>query len=222
MARHTSVKISTLDLAALAYAAIRANNGQTYKDDRFYDKTADTVISVVPNKVLMREGKLVVTDQDRADAAAAIDTLTKDRTLRILKNLKVADFQNTLTNLVVGTDATMSDAGLMAFLPSMADQIRQRQQREEEISVLAYTSEYLGREGDKVTFTLTVMTARWNQQFNCWTVNGKDDNGNLISYFTSKEECTRNGIYTAKIKRIEQSHYHNGAKVTTVNFVKPR
>jgi hypothetical protein len=222
MARYTPVKVSVQELAALAFAAVRFNNGQTHKEDRVYDKQSDSVISVVPNKALMREGKLQVTDQDRADAQAAIDTLTQDRTLRILKNLKVADFQNTLTNLIVGTDATMSDAGLMAFLPSMADQIRQRQQREEEISVLAYTSEYLGREGDKVTFTLTVMTSHWAQQFNCWTVSGKDEKGNLIHFFTSKEECTRDGTYTAKIKRTEQSRYQNGAKVTSLNFVKPR
>jgi hypothetical protein len=220
MARYTPVKISTLDLAALAFAAIRANNGQTHKDERFYDKAADTVISVVPNKVLMREGKLAVTDQDRADAQAAMDTLTQDRTMRILKNLKVADFQNTLTNLVVGAEATMSDAGLMAFLPSMAAQIQQRQQKEEEIAVLANTSEYLGRVGDKVKFTLTVMSARWAQQFDCWNVSGKDEKGNLVHFFTSKEECTRNGTYTAKVKRTEESRYQNGAKVTSLNFVK--
>jgi hypothetical protein len=222
MARYTPVKISTLELAALAFAAVRANNGQTHKDDRFYDKTADTVISVVPNKVLMREDKLVVTEQDRADAQAAIDTLTQDRTLRILKGLRVPDFQNTLTNLIVGADSTMSDAGLMAFLPSMADQVRQRQQHEEETAVLANTSEYLGRVGDKVKFTLTVMSARWAQQFNCWTVSGKDEKGNLVHFFTSKEECTKNGTYTAKVKRTEESRYHNGAKVTTLNFVKPQ
>ena len=221
MARYTPVKITTLDLAALAFAAFRKNDGHVFKDTSFYDKVQDTMIAVTPNKVLMREGNLSVTDQDRADAAAAIEVLTQDRTMRILKNQTVGDFQNTLTNLIIGADCTMSDAGLMAFLPSMAGSIRAKQQRDEEIAGLSQVSEYLGKVGDKIQFNLTVMTSRWSDQFNCWSVNGKDDKGNLISFFTSKQVCTQNGQYTAKVKRAETSRYHNGAKVTTVNFVKP-
>lgn len=221
MARYTPVKIATLDLAALSFAAFRKNDGHVYKDTSFFDKVQDTMIAVIPNKVLMREGNLQVTDQDRADAAEAIEVLTQDRTMRILKNQTVGDFQNTLTNLIIGADCTMSDAGLMAFLPSMAGSIRTKQQREEEIAGLSQISEYLGKVGDKVQFNMTVMTSRWSDQFNCWSVNAKDDKGNLISFFTSKQVCTQNGVYTAKIKRVEPSRYHNGAKVTTVNFVKP-
>ncbi len=221
MARYTPVKIATLDLAALAFAAFRSNNEQVYKDTSFFDKEKDTLVSVIPNKVLMREGNLTVTDQDRADAAAAIDLITQDRTMRILKNQTVGDFQNSIANLLVGAQSTMSDAGLMAFLPSMAGSVRAKHQREEEIAGLSQISEYLGNIGDKIKFSLTVMTSRWSDQFNCWLVNGKDDKGNLISYFTSKQDCTQNGIYNAKVKRTEQSRYHNGAKVTTVNFVKP-
>jgi hypothetical protein len=114
----------------------------------------------------------------------------------------------------------MSDAGLMAFLPSMAEQITQRQAREQEVAELAQVSQYLGRIGDKVVVNLTVMNSRYLQQFNCWSVNAKDDKGNLISYLTAKEDCTRSARYSGKIKRTEISKYHNGAQVTTLNFVK--
>lgn len=221
MARYTPVKVSTQELAALAFAAARVNNGKVYKEERFYDKDSDSLITVTPNKILMRDNSLPVTDADRAEAVDAINLLNQDCMMRVLKKLKIADFQNTLNNLVSQEQATMKDAGLMAFLPSMAEQIRQRQTREEEMAGLAVTSQYLGKEGEKIKFTITVMTSRWMQQFNCWSVNGKDSDGNLVSYFTSNESCTRSGSYTAKIKRIEESRYHNGAKVTTVNFVKP-
>jgi len=168
----------------------------------------------------MLDCNLTITDQDRADAAQAIELLTQDLVMRILKNQTVSDFQNTMSNLIKGAECTMKDAGLMAFLPSLAGQIRARQQRDEEIAGLSQISEYLGKNGEKIKFSLTVMTSRWSDQFNCWSVNGKDDRGNLISFFTSKQDCTQNGVYTAKIKRTEQSRYHNGAKVTTVNFVK--
>lgn len=219
MARYTPVKIATLDLAALAFAAFRKNNNQVFKDTSFYDKERDTIVSVVPNKALMREGNLMVNDQDRADAVAAFEILSQDRTLRVLKNQPITEFQNILTNLIVGTEVSMSDAGLMAFLPNMANQIKARQQREEEIAGLSYTSEFLGKIGDKVKFTLSVMTSRWSDQFNCWAVNGKDENGNLVTFFTSKQICTKDGVYTGKIKRTEQSRFHNNAKVTTLNFV---
>jgi len=220
MARYTPVKIATQDLAALAFAAFRKNNDQVHKDTSFFDKEKDAVIAVTPNKVLMLDCNLTITDQDRADAAQAIELLTQDLVMRILKNQTVSDFQNTMSNLIKGAECTMKDAGLMAFLPSLAGQIRARQQRDEEIAGLSQISEYLGKNGEKIKFSLTVMTSRWSDQFNCWSVNGKDDRGNLISFFTSKQDCTQNGVYTAKIKRTEQSRYHNGAKVTTVNFVK--
>lgn len=221
MVRKSESKMAAQDLAALAFAAYRKQNNQVFKDSSFYDKVQDAVVTVTPNKVLMRSGELAVTDQDRADAAEAIEVLTQDRTMRILKNLSLPEFQNTLTNLVVQTECTFSDAGLMAFLPTMMQQIRSRQTRDEELTVLSQTSEYLGNVGDKVTVGLTVISSRWSQQFNCWSVTAKDATGNLVSYFTSKEDCTKSGTFTAKIKRTEPSSYHNGAKVTSLNFVKP-
>lgn len=220
MARVTPTKVATVELAALSFAAFRKNNNQVYKDSSFYDKEQDAVIAVTPNKQLMFEGKLTVTDQDRTDAMAAIEVLTQDRTMRILKGQIVPDFQNTVTNLVVQAECTMFNCGLMAFLPNVASQITARQHKEAEISALSHTSEYLGQVGQKVSVTLEILSSRWAAQYNCWSVNAKDSAGNLVSYFTSKEDCTRNGKYTAKIKRIEQSRYHNGAKVTTLNFVK--
>lgn len=220
MARFTPVKVSTVELAALAFAAYRKNQSTVYKDSSYFNKETDSLVTVVPNKQLMREDNLEVTEQDRVDSQAAIETLSQDRMMRILKGLMVPDFQNTLTNLLTQAEATMSDAGLMAFLPSMAEQITQRQAREQEVAELAQVSQYLGRIGDKVVVNLTVMNSRYLQQFNCWSVNAKDDKGNLISYLTAKEDCTRSARYSGKIKRTEISKYHNGAQVTTLNFVK--
>lgn len=220
MARYTPIKISTVDLAARAFAAFRKNQSNVHKDTSFFDKAADAIVAVVPNKQLMREGNLEVTEQDRADAQAAMDMLGQDRMMRILKGNKVPDFQNTLTNLVTQTECTMNDAGLMAYLPSMAQQLVQRQVREQEMAELAHVSQYLGRVGEKVTVALTVMNSRFLQQFACWSVNAKDDKGNLVAFLTAKEECTRSGRYSGKIKRTETSKYHNGAQVTTLNFVK--
>jgi len=220
MARYTPVKISTVELAALAFAAYRKNQSNVYKDSSYFDKEKDSLVTVVPNKQLMREGNLEVTEQDRTDALAAMETLSQDRMMRILKGLMVPDFQNTLSNLLTQIESTMSDAGLMAFLPSMTAQLVQRQAREQEVAELAQVSQYLGRVGDKITVNLTVMNSRFLQQFNCWSVNAKDDNGNLVSYLTAKEDCTRSARYSGKIKRTETSKYHNGAQVTTLNFVK--
>lgn len=221
MVSKSQTKIATKELAALAFAAYRKQNNQVFKDSSFYDKVQDAVITVTPNKILMRSGELAVTEQDRTDAVEAIEVLTQDRTMRILKNLSLPEFQNTMTNLVVQTECTQIDAGLMAFLPTMIQQIRSRQSRDEELTVLSQTSEYLGKVGDKITAVLTVISSRWSQQFNCWSVTAKDATGNLVGYFTSKEDCTKSGAFTAKIKRTETSNYHNGAKVTTLNFVKP-
>ena len=220
MTKTAPVKISTADLAALAYAAFRSNKDKVHNESSVFDRELDSLVAVTPNKSLMREGKLVVTDADRANAQDAINFVQQDVVVRMLKGTRVQEFHANLNKLIAQENCTLQDAGLMAYLPTVVEQIKTRQVREQEIAELSYTSQYLGRVGDKVTVNMTVISTRFITQFGFWAVDGKDDNGNLVSFLSGKEECTVSGCYSGKIKKTEPSSYHNGACVTSLNFVK--
>lgn len=220
MTTNKSAKLPTLELAALAFAAYRKNANLVHNQSQVFDKVLDMLVPVTPNKTLMQSSDLQVVEQDKVDAQAAIDLLSQERMIKILKGARVPDFQNTLTDLTMQPNCMMRDSGLMAYLPSMAEQVRQRQEREQAVAELALCSEYLGKVGDKITVTIEVLKSHYVSKYNCWSVSAKDEQGNLISYLTGKEECTKSGRYSGKIKRTETSSYHNGARVTTLNFVK--
>jgi L-amino acid N-acyltransferase YncA len=224
MARGKSVSVSVKELAALSFAAQRYNGG-LLKDTTRWNENTQTLENIIPNKTLIRDTvkgdpKLVVTDEDRAQAEIAIDAITQDFTMQVLKGRKVSDFVQSLATLLEKDTDTDVSAGIVAFLPQMYEQLKQRQDREEKVQGFAYTSEYLGQLGAKVTVELTVLTTKYLQQYNCYSVTGHDAQGNMVNFLTGKQDCTVSGRYTGKIKRIEQSPYHNNAKVTQLNFVK--
>ena len=224
MARNKPVSVSVKELAALAFAAQRVN-GTLLRDSTRWNESTQTLENVTPNKTLIRDTvkgdiKLVVTDQDRVSAQEAIDAITQDCTMQILKGRRVGDFMQSMAALLEKETDTDASAGIMAFLPQMHEQLKQRQEREEKVQGIAYTSEYLGKVGDKVIVEITVLTTRFLQQYNCYSVTGHDAHGNMVNFLTGKQDCTVNGRYQGKIKRTEQSQYQNNAKVTQLNFVK--
>lgn len=224
MPKYVPVKVSTLELAALAFAAQRVN-GVLHKDSRIFDTEKQELIEVTPNKVLMRDSVtgikiLSVTEQDRADAETAIQALQQDMTMSMLKGRKVSDFVSNFISAIGQDEASERDCGLFAFLPNMYGQLKARQQKEETVVGLAYSSKAIGNVGDRVTVNLTVISARYLSSYNCWSVFGHDQNGNCVSFLTGKQDCSVSGTYAGKIKRVGNDTYHNGAMVTQLNFVK--
>lgn len=225
MADYRKLKVAAADLAAMAFAAQRINDG-FYKESTVLDpETYEVVKKVVPNKDLMIKllsgtEDYTVTDEDRALAQDAIQSLQQTRTLTILKGSRFSTFVSTLCDLFEQEMVNGFDVGLASYLPKVYNSQLERQAKTEKLTELVYSSQFLGKPGDKITFTLNVLETRYVPQYASFGVFGDDGNGNLISFLTGKEQCTVSGKYTAKIKRTATDPYHDNANVTTVNFVK--
>lgn len=231
MARYGNFKqynIATRELAALAFAAQRVN-GTLHKDDRFYDKDKDAIIEVVPNKVLMRNSfafepgsnpELVVTEQDHKDADAAIEAIQQDVMVKKLADRRVSDFVFTMAETLSKETLTQRDCGLMAFLPSTYQRMLDTRAKQEATETISYTSEYIGQVGDKIQLDFTMIDNRYLQQYNCYSVTGTDSNSNMVNFLTAHQSLAKSGRIQGKVKRQDKSSYHNGAKVTQLNFVK--
>jgi hypothetical protein len=219
--------IATKELAALAFAAYRFNNG-LIKDSMRWDDATESLIPVTPNKVLMRntvsqkEGEvfLTVTADDRQQAEDAINALHGDITLKLLMGKTVSDFVQSLNTAISKETSTASDCGIVAWLPEMFGRVKQDQAHKEQMFELAATSEYIGAIDQKVTIDFTMISSRFLRDYDCYSVFGHDNNGNCVSFFTRKSEMTKGGKITGKVKSHKTDDYHNGARVTTINYVK--
>jgi hypothetical protein len=221
-------KIESRKLVALAFAAQRVN-GAMYKDTLFFDTEKDAVVEVVPNKTLMLNSfaiepgsnpELVATDEDFAQADAAISAIQGDVLVKKLADRRVSDFQFNLSEAISQGTCTQRDCGLVAYVPKAYAMLIERQEKDEAKIGLVGTSEYLGRVGEKIQLDFTLIDSRYLQQYNCYSVTGHDGCGNMVSFLTAHQNLAASGRITGKVKRIEQSQYHNGAKVTQLNFVK--
>ena len=221
-------KIESRELVALAFAAQRMNGG-LHRDNRYFDPEKDAFVEVVPNKTLMFNSfafetgsnpELVPTDEDRAQADAAITAIQGDVLIKKLADRRVSDFQFNLSEAISQPTCTQRDCGLVAFVPKTYAGMLERQEKDEAKIGLASTSEYLGRVGEKIQLDFALIDSKYLQQYNCYSVTGHDGNGNMVSFLTAHQGLAQSGRIAGKIKRIEVSQYHNGAKVTQLNFVK--
>lgn len=221
-------KIESRKLVALAFAAQRVN-GTLHKDDSYYDQEKDIIVKVVPNKVLMRDSfaiepgsnpELVPTDEDFEQADAAIAAIQEDVLIKKLADRRVTDFVFSLSETISQDHCTQRDCGLVAFVPKTYASMLERQTKDEAKIGLASTSEYLGRVGEKVQLDFVLIDSRYLRQYNCYSVTGHDNNGNMVNFLTAHQDLAQNGRIAGKVKRTEVNQYHNGAKVTQLNFVK--
>lgn len=221
-------KIESRKLVALAFAAQRVN-GAMYKDTLFFDPEKDAVVEVVPNKTLMFNSfaiepgsnpELVPTDEDFAQADAAISAIQGDVLIKKLADRRVSDFQFNLSEVIGQPTCTQRDCGLVAYVPKTYTGMLERQAKDEAKLGLASTSEYLGRVGEKIQLEFHLIDSRYLQQYNCYSATGHDGNGNMVNFLTAHQNLVVSGRITGKVKRTEVSQYHNGAKITQLNFVK--
>jgi len=228
MAKFKEYKIEPRKLVALAFAAQRVN-GTLHKEDRFFDTEKETFVEVVPNKVLMRNSfavepgsnpELVPTNEDFEKADKAISAIQQDVLIKKLADRRVSDFQFSLSETISKDTCTQRDCGLVAFVPKTYESMMERQEKQETTLMMSSTSEYLGKVGEKIQLDFTMLDSRYLQQFNCYSVNGHDDQGNLVNFLTAHQHLCKSGRILGKVKRTEESRYHNGAKVTQLNFVK--
>ena len=221
-------KIESRTLVALAFAAQRVN-GAMYKDPLFFDTEKDAVVEVVPNKTLMLNSfafepgsnpELVPTDEDFAQADAAITAIQHDVLVKKLADRRVSDFIFSLSEVIGQPTCTQRDCGMVAYVPRTYAGMLERQEKDEAKLGLASTSEYLGRVGEKIQLDFALIDSKYLQQYNCYTATGHDGNGNMVNFLTAHKDLAVSGRISGKIKRTEESRFHNGAKVTQLNFVK--
>ena len=225
MARTALPTIPTLELAALSFAAYRANGNNVYKDDRVFDEESQELRPVIPNKSLMYHAlkdaaTLEVTAEDHEQARVAMDALLQDHMLRTLAGSPISAFSQSFVELISEETVTQRSAGLMAYLPRSYNSVLKMRAQQNTLLELGAGSQYLGTVGSKIEVDFTLLSKKYQEKFGCWTMFGHDPAGNLVQFLTQHEHLAQDGRITGKIKRTEQNRWHNNARVTDLNYVK--
>ena len=217
-------KIAPRKLTALAFAAMRAN-GILHKTEVFFDPESGDTVRVVPNKVLMRNSidkdpALTPTQEDYKLADAAIADISQEHMVAQLSGRKISPFFETMAVSLQMEYLTERDCGMIAFVPDSYQRLLAQQVKKETLIPMQASSEYLGKVGQKVSFDFVMLDKRYLSQYNCWSISGHDGNGNLVNFLSAHESLGASQRIQGKVKRTEQSKYHNGACVTQLNYVK--
>ena len=135
---------------------------------------------------------------------------------------KINTFEERVLQVVRDSKVSVRDIGVVASLPKSYTRSVAREEVELEQRALSADSQHIGAIGDTVEIDLTIMRMNYIQKLMCHVVNGKDEKGNLVVFFTSKDKefMDKDQVnIRARIKRQQVSSYHGG-KETVLNYVK--
>ena len=232
------------DVMALAVMAQRINNDYLTHDESvagvYGDLTAPHAVKRYSNKNLMRFGmgynlpnKLTdedgnplygtqnVADEEDLEQAQEIISYYQGLMLKALSS-QVNSFEEKVLHIVQENAVSLKDFGILASLIKSYTRSVAREEVELEQRALSADSQHIGAIGDTVEMNLTIMRMNYIQKLDCHVVNGKDEKGNLVVFFTSKDREFMDKEQVnirARIKRQQVSSYHSG-KETVLNYVK--
>lgn len=220
-----NTELQTLDALALAFAAQRAN-GTHHKVQYYWNPTTQKQETVVPNKQLMLDHVtgaklLAVTDQDRIRAADAREFLTDYHVMATLQETHMSPWMQALIAEAKTSVTRFNKLRLLSFVPEVVSKLAASKAKQETVQQLTYTSQHIGRIGERFEFAVSVIDKRTVVKLGCYFVFGYTPDKNCVGFFTSKNDCTVNGVYTGKVKRHTIDSYRNDVKVTEFNYVKP-
>lgn len=218
-----------IDVVAAACVAFHANGDKIEKYDasavpeRIYvDYTAPAVAAVVSNKTravtVLEAGTL--TQADRDEAAEVIQHIQGQVTMGLLSGKKISDFVKELAKALEEESVPSFKVGLLVYAPNVYHTAKAKEAIMEQTTELLYTSKPLGPVDAKVTVNFTLIEKRFIHTLGCYSAYGKDDAGNLVSFLTKHEHLCESGKRVGKVKKAAADDWHNGAVVTSLNYVK--
>jgi hypothetical protein len=225
MARQQVVTYPTAVMVAAALKAVEGSNGEIVKQDQSaYNSLqpggAEVLVPAVKStRTLMTELLTKPEDLNVAAAQEAIDFVHGAATMSVFCGKMMSDFTKKMVEKTQNETVTSLDTGFMVYFVPVYYNFKKSSERREK-TVEYINSEYFGKVGEKVEIDLTVIDSKWLDKFGMFVVFGHTADGNLVNFFTAKPACTESGKYTGKVKKHEQSQWHENAKVTVLNYVK--
>jgi hypothetical protein len=213
--------LNTREALAVAIFAFR-KNGKVVKEAT-QEATSNKLIVwdyFVPLKTDLPRERIEVTEE-LLEAADAVRTVIDHAvTMSMLTKGFVVSFLGNIHEIVKEDTVKSKHLGMLVWAPKLAQDLQKAESLKELSAGYEHSSKYIGKLGDKIEFNFTLIEKRFVRALDTWSAYGHNEQGHLVKFLTKHEELCATGCIRARIRKHETDSYHNGAKVTTLNFVK--
>jgi hypothetical protein len=213
--------LNTREALAVAIFAFR-KNGKVVKEAT-QEATSNKLIVwdyFVPLKTDLPRPQVELTEE-LLEAADAVRTVIDHAvTMSMLTKGFVVSFLGNIHEILKEDTVKSKYLGMLVWAPKLAQDLEKAESLKELSAGYEHASKYIGKLGDKIEFDFTLIEKRYVRPLETWSAYGHNEQGHLVKFLTKHEELCATGRIRARIRKHEVDSYHNGAKVTTLNFVK--
>jgi hypothetical protein len=222
--KQTSPAYPVLNIVAAGLIAFHKNGDKMEKYDApAYDSGDYKMTATVSNKTIAMpfiKDPATIPQEAMDEATLCIQYIQGQAMMDILSGKAVSSFMRDMLALLEVDTVPEFRVGMLLYAANTFHTGKARDVVKEKVSEMAYTSQALGKVGDKVAVNFTLIDKRYIQQFDCWAAGGNDDKGNLVSFLTKHEKLCVSGKITGKVKSAGADKWRGNAMVTALNFVK--
>lgn len=129
-------------------------------------------------------------------------------------------YEGSVLKIIAKPTVNINDLGIVAYIPFYHETQEKERAFKERIS----QSKHLGREGDKLKLAIENISVRRinGDNYSGWTITAVANDGDLVSFFTTKEELTQQvGYYavSAKVKSLQKDWKYKEFDETRLSYV---
>lgn len=129
------------------------------------------------------------------------------------------EFINEMTEYVQHDQIARSRLGLIIWAPKVYEDFLKDDAYRENLAHCT-GSKFVGEMGKKITTKITIIRKRLINNYDSWIVTGHDEQYNLIEFWTKSPDFPDVAVVSGRVKKQQSSVFHNGIRVTTLNYVK--
>lgn len=209
-----NLRFNTLEALSVAISAYRLNNKQVICTLGPKTGTKEQIIDYFLGK-----STLIITDADQDTAQNIKDYLIQKVTISKLTGTRVGSFTQEICDILDKDQISVKHLGILAWAPKMYEENLVADSVKEEVSFMALTSRYLGREGDKIELEFHPIRVKYLSSYDMFVHDGHDGKNNIVSFFNKKKIDTVTRI-RGKVKDARRCSFHANGETTILNYVK--
>jgi hypothetical protein len=208
------MKYPIVDVIASAVIAYQKNENKIIKYGHGKNANVDLIIQELKNPSFSEE--------QRQEAETIIQFIQHQAVLQTLLGKKQNAFLISVSEYIKEPTVPSKAIGLLAWAPQVYERLQKSEEVREQWSLHSVHSKHLGRDtGEKISCTFNLLEKRFVQKFECWSVVGVTDEGDIVSYFCNNEnKIVQKGTIKGRIKHHTIDAYRGDAKITVLNYVK--
>ena len=162
-----------------------------------------------------------VNDSHTTQAEELMNYLQQVSVMQTLQSGSIFGFLENVIKAFSESTVKSRDIGILAWAPKLTEDYQKKDQVREVSARYELNSRYVGKLGDKIIITFSLIESRYVKTLDCFSVYGTDGNGNLIFYWAKdKNKVVDNVRIQGRVKNQQKDTRRGNAFVTTINYVK--